>query len=190
MTKIYYDTEFHDTGTVIDLISIGMVDETGREYYAVNSGADWEAVNNHEWLRDNVLPHIPTVETSYFHPGRGEVVFETADHTATEVKPRWVIANEVRDFILQTEDPELWAYFSAHDHVALTQLWGPLMNAPAGIPWRTNDLMQEIERLGIDKSLLPPTSESEHNALIDAYWNKKVDAFLEGYKLGQRVSWP
>jgi 3' exoribonuclease, RNase T-like len=34
--KIFYDTEFIEDGRTIDLISIGMVAEDGREYYAVN----------------------------------------------------------------------------------------------------------------------------------------------------------
>lgn len=32
--KYFLDTEFHEDGKTIDLISIGIVAEDGREYYA------------------------------------------------------------------------------------------------------------------------------------------------------------
>ena len=38
--RIFYDTEFLDDGKTIDLISIGMVAEDGRELYAVSSEFD------------------------------------------------------------------------------------------------------------------------------------------------------
>ena len=38
--RFFYDTEFIEDGTTIDLVSIGVVDETGREFYAVSSQFD------------------------------------------------------------------------------------------------------------------------------------------------------
>lgn len=35
--RIWYDTELYEDGSTIDLISIGMVDDTGHEFYAVNA---------------------------------------------------------------------------------------------------------------------------------------------------------
>ena len=35
--RYFYDTEFIEDGTTIDLVSIGVVDETGREFYAVST---------------------------------------------------------------------------------------------------------------------------------------------------------
>jgi uncharacterized protein YjfI (DUF2170 family) len=35
--KYFYDTEFIDNGRIIDLISIGVVAEDGREYYAIST---------------------------------------------------------------------------------------------------------------------------------------------------------
>ena len=66
------------------------------------------------------------------------------DYTDACVKPRHVIACEVRDFILSTgpEVPhvELWADWGAYDHVALCQLWGRMIDLPEGVPMWTNDL--------------------------------------------------
>jgi len=42
--KIFYDCEFIENGTTIDLISIGMVTSDGREYYAISEEFDHQAL--------------------------------------------------------------------------------------------------------------------------------------------------
>ena len=38
--RYFYDTEFIEDGRIIDLVSIGVVDEHGREYYAISTEFD------------------------------------------------------------------------------------------------------------------------------------------------------
>lgn len=167
-----YDTEFLENGETIELISIGIVCDDGREYYAVNSDMPWQRILDDQWMQENVLPHIPC---------RGEkrngIVFRTLDRTETVVKPKWVIANEVREFILKSprtgDTPFLWAYYSAYDHVALAQLFGKMINLPDGIPMFTHELKQLMETM--PGNWKPPTQdEDEHHALADARWNMRV----------------
>lgn len=179
MTAIDYDLEFLEDGHTIELISIGMVCDDGREYYAVNSDTDWDRVKKHDWLLRNVWPHLPLrghksglvtvggkVETRLTEPG-------VVDTSNTQVKPRWVIANEARDFIQATgADVELWADYGAYDHVCLVQLWGTMMRLPKGIPMFTNDIQQEARRLGFTWDQLPQQESGEHNALADARHNQ------------------
>lgn len=176
MTVICYDTEFLEDGSTIGLISIGMVTDDGREYYAVNSDAPWDRIRKHDWLLRNVVPSLPVdgrksleayvANSPNSHP-RPSVDFVGPDMKDSLVKPHWVIANEVRDFILGTDDPELWAWYAAYDHVALAQLWGPMASLPDGVPMWTNDLKQEAERLG-NPELPPLPGLTEHHALYDA----------------------
>ncbi len=57
MRRFFYDTEFIEDGTTIDLVSIGVVDETGREFYAVSTQFDpGKAI---PWVRRNVLDQLP-----------------------------------------------------------------------------------------------------------------------------------
>jgi hypothetical protein len=181
--KIFYDTEFIEDGRTIDLISIGMVAEDGREYYAVNSEIDqWvgseelhKRIANHRWLIENVVPHLPLSSP----PSRTNSSWIwSLDKRSTLVKPHWVIANEVRDFILGIPERELWAWYAAYDHVALCQLWGSMISLPDGIPMWTNDLKQEAERLGNPQ--VPQQAEGEHNALADARHNLVIAGFLAG----------
>lgn len=180
MTVICYDTEFIENGRTIDLISIGLVAGDGREYYAVNSGIDdWpdeelhKRISGHEWLMKNVVPHLPLARPE--HPSKFEQKwYWSLDKRSTLVRPHWVIANEVRDFITgpgpeMLPDVELWADYAAYDHVALAQLWGSMTRLPESIPMWTHDLRQEAERRDVTDSELPPLpGATAHNALDDA----------------------
>ncbi|MEO0869841.1 MAG: hypothetical protein AAFY17_15665, partial [Cyanobacteria bacterium J06642_11] len=55
--RYYLDTEFIEDGHTIDLISIGLVAEDGREYYALNVDCDWSKANN--WVKQHVLGSLP-----------------------------------------------------------------------------------------------------------------------------------
>ncbi|MFY3807635.1 hypothetical protein, partial [Escherichia coli] len=143
--------------------------EDGRELYAVSSGFDVARVHQHAWLMENVWPSLPTFKhpsTMRCHCGPGHL---DTDHP--DVRPRAQIARAVADFILDTPDPHLWAYFAAYDHVALAQLWGPMSNLPAGIPMQTDDLVTEAKRLGLSPRDLPQQADGHHNALADARHN-------------------
>jgi hypothetical protein len=172
VTVIAYDTEFLENGSTIDLISIGMHREGGASYYAVNSEANWAEISKRQWLIENVVPHLPLAgkgiqETQPGGRGTSRAHQFAIDTTDTCVKPRWVIANEVREFILAVDDPQLWADHASYDHVALAQLWGTMMQLPAGIPMWTHDLRQEIERAG-NPTIPSPDGLTAHNALDDA----------------------
>jgi hypothetical protein len=172
--RIFYDTEFLDDGRTIDLISIGMVAEDGRELYAVSSQFNQAAVRRSTWLMDNVWPSLPILKNP---PGvRGT---DRIDVTHPDVRPRAQIARLVADFILSTPDPQLWAWYAAYDHVALAQLWGPMINLPRGIPMQTDDLVTEAKRLGLRPIDFPEQPDGLHNALADARHNLVRARFLD-----------
>jgi hypothetical protein len=163
--KYFYDTEFIENGSTVDLISIGIVAEDGREYYAIST--QFDPANAGVWVKENVLNKLPGAENGLW-------------------KPRSQIASEVRDFILgdPTNDAlpyvELWAYYGSYDHVALCQLYGTMMDLPEGMPMYTRELMQLWENAGRPER---PALAYEHDALADARWNKAlwnvcVDRFL------------
>lgn len=187
MTAIDYDLEFLEDGRTIELISIGMVCDDGREYYAVNSDMPVDRILNHQWLKANVWPHLPL--RGYKPPPQINALQQSdgaLDATDTRVKPKWVIANEVRDFLQATPDLELWASYGAYDHVALAQLWGPMVRLPEGVPMFTNDIQQEVRRLGITWGELPKQESGEHNALADARHNQTVRRWLAEQEVRSR----
>jgi hypothetical protein len=167
--KYFYDTEFIEDGRTIDLISIGIVAEDGREYYAVNRDAPWKRIAKHTWLRENVVRSLPRIHGDRrFQVGRRNPL--ALDFGDPVMRSRGQIATEVEKFLLSGDDKaELWAWYAAYDHVCLAQLWGPMMVLPEGIPMLTYDLKQECDRLG--NPPLPEQPSGVHNALADASHN-------------------
>lgn len=163
--KYFYDTEFHEDGTTIDLISIGIVDEDGREYYAVSSEFDYERALEHPWLPDNVLVHLPF-----------SLDLMGVDTRHPDVKSRAQIRHEVEEF-LHSAKPELWAYYSAYDHVAYAQLFGTMVGIPKHLPKRTKDLACLIDTHEA-WGFIPGNTGTVHNALDDARWVKLCYDFL------------
>lgn len=159
--RYWFDTEFIENGKTIDLLSIGIVAEDGREFYAESSDADWSKAS--DWVKENVLPHLtPSVAVS-----------------RATIRQSLVEFCDIEKYGL----PEFWGYFSAYDHVALCQLFGTMMNLPARWPMYTRDIQQWAGALGVTVSLesLVP-DEGIHNALTDARWTKKAWQFLKQHE--------
>lgn len=175
--KIWYDTEFLEDGKTIRLISIGMIAGDGRQYYAVNREMPQIEIMLHDWLMANVVPSLPIIP---------EDLWVTKDPSnplgldwrSPLIKPHRLIAHEVSEFIRATPDPELWAWYGSYDHVALSQLWGRMIEHPPWVPMWTNDLRQEQIRLGVPDRAMPLQDVGQHNALADAKHNREMDEFL------------
>jgi 3' exoribonuclease, RNase T-like len=171
--RVYYDLEFVERGRdiPIQLVSIGMVDGNGRTLYLVNE----ECLSNvarHPWLSVNVWPHLPARS-----PSEGILEWDTGHLEYKAVMALDRIAGHVRDFVTGTDDPELWAWYGAYDHVVLCQLFGSMAELPAGFPMYTSELVQEWNRLGCPE--LPKGPENTHHALADALWAQEAGKALD-----------
>ncbi|NUS89445.1 MAG: hypothetical protein HOY75_43775 [Streptomyces sp.] len=182
MTAIDYDLEFIEYRTgwlrkryTIELISIALVADDGRTYYAVNRDLPLRRIRRHKWLMDNVVPHLPKGRGDRRNHVPKSWLFDYADPA---VKHQTLIAREVAAFIQTTDNVELWANYGAYDHVRLCWLWGLMVDLPPGVPMYTNDIQQEARRLGIASDALPKQESGEHNALADARHNQTVRRWL------------
>jgi len=147
--RYFYDCEFIEDGRTIELVSIGVVDETGREFYAVST--EFDPSRAIDWVRTNVLDKLPS----------------PAD-------PVWRPLGRIREDLLAFltapgQDVELWAWMASYDHVALAQLWGDMRALPRVIPRFTHELRQRWEDAGCPR--LPARPKDQHDALADARHN-------------------
>lgn len=159
--KYFYDTEFIEDGRTIDLISIAIVAEDGREYYAISK--EFKPRKASKWVKENVLNHLPPRRPSFYDSPRikGE---------SLAWKSRKQIAQDILDFVGE-DSPEFWAYYADYDHVALCQLFGRMIDLPTHFPMYTRDLKQLLDDRGNPKM---PKPKDEHQALSDARWVKEV----------------
>lgn len=152
----FVDTEFIQTGNFVDLISIGIVAADGREYYGQNRDCDLSRAN--PFVKEHVIPRLD--EESW----------------------RWkeTLRDDVVAFV-RGDEPTLWAYYGSYDWVAICgTLFGDMVNAPKGFPYRPYDVSQFAYHLNLRKSLKKyvPEPEGSHNALVDARWTKEVYDWL------------
>lgn len=171
--RYWYDTEFIEDGKTIDLISIGVVAEDGREYYAISTAFD--ASKASDWVKENVLVHLPP----RVNPAEA-LLSEIEAQRAW--KNRADIALDLMSFCNREKygKPEFWGYYSAYDHVVLCQLFGAMVNLPKGWPMYTRDIKQWCDSLGNPE--LPKQGKGEHHALSDARWNRQAWEFLTKFQ--------
>lgn len=204
--KYFIDTEFIEgfyksflgkRRHFIDLISIGIVAEDGRSYYAVSS--EYSEKNANQWVKDNVIRKI--FEEACNHPA-GLYGFEKEF-----IKSNTQIANEIRSFFGCWRDQLFWrapngiqvyGYYSDYDWVLFCSLFGRMIDLPKGFPIYCRDLKQSLDEksLKYSEQSIPfqsqeeclknlknrkdyPKQTNEHNALADARWNHELYKFLQ-----------
>lgn len=157
--KYFIDTEFIESGPTmpIQLISIGIVCEDGREFYCVSSEFNPDDASN--WVHDNVLSKL------------------SEDDKLLSL-PLYQIGLSIIEFVMRCEPdkPEFWGYYADYDWVIFCQIFGTMMNLPKGFPMYCRDIKQLCDEMGNPK--LPEQVQEEHNALADARWNKIAWEFL------------
>ena len=145
--KYYIDTEFIEYPHTIDLISIGIVCEDGRELYLISD--EFDATKAHPWVKENVIDKLETDVLRY---------------------SKAAIAAEIELFV-HHDKPEFWGCFCDYDWVVFCWLFGSMVDLPSGYPMYCRDLKQLLDETGAAKL---PDPAGEHNALVDAKWNMKL----------------
>jgi hypothetical protein len=161
--RYWFDTEFIDDCERLVLISIGVVAEDGRTYYAQSTAFEQAWVG--DWVRDNVMPHLdPPGAPCWKSPAR--------------------IAEDLRSFVCR-RGAEFWAYYASHDWVLLSRLFGGLGDRPPGWPLRCRDV---AEWAALDpQAPRPPEPRPAHHALADAQWAKAFWETLAERRDGARA---
>jgi hypothetical protein len=189
--KYFLDTEFIEgfhkplfgkRRHFIDLISIGIVAEDGREYYAISN--EFNAKDANEWVRTNVIKGLPDKHADFHDSPRRK-------QEAQLYKSNSTISFEVGQFMQKdkaffgTEFPEIYGYYADYDWVLFCSLFGRMIDLPKGFPMYCRDLKQIMDEEfteDIKKWSGFPAQKDEHNALADARWNKELHSFIEKFK--------
>jgi len=181
--RYWFDTEFIEDGQTIDLLSIGMVAEDGRELYAESLDADLSRAN--AWVKENVIAHLWSQQ-----PDKRSENLWSRDGGIDGLLSRKDIAREIEAFCDPATygKPEVWAYYADYDWVVLCQLFGRMIDLPKGWPMYCRDIKQEADRIEAWirdfnsapdwRLILPKQESSEHHALADARHNRVMWEFL------------
>lgn len=181
--NIYFDTEFTGLHKDTTLISLGMIDDNGRTFYA--EFTDYDKAYNDPWLNENVLAHtIMSGNIGAYYP---DAPFKFVRHYSQN-SSTVVVGNKEFNRIALKEwlskyDQVMWISDVCHyDMVLLIDIFGTAFDLPKNVGAACHDINQDIaaaygisEIEAFDKSREEILSSidanirgDKHNALYDA----------------------
>lgn len=171
--KIFFDTEFTGLRKDTNLISIGLISEDGRTFYAELS--DFNGCNCDDWIRRNVVSNLHIMKIK-----QGTDEYIPNYHYGDKEDIKFALCNWFQQFSIV----ELVSDVCHYDMVLLIDLFGDAFSLPKNVCPSCYDINQDIARYykislteAFDKSreeiLYKKYKENEissdkHNALYDA----------------------
>jgi len=161
--KIFFDTEFTGLRQKTNLLSIGLVSEDGRTFYAEASQFDKQQVDT--WITENVLANMRFGD---IYESRPKIDLE---HHA-EKADRAGIAYDLDEWLAQFDAVEMWGDCLAYDWVLFCDLFGGAMSIPQNVYYIPFDICTLMKMSNVDPDIsreeFSGISGAKHNALHDA----------------------
>lgn len=164
MTKVFLDTEFSGLHKNTTLISIGLISECGKTFYAELT--DYDTTQIDEWLQTNVLDNLllNDINTTRYSGNYDSLVLK-CDTKTLELK--------LRDWFNRFEQVEIWSDCLSYDWVLFNNIFGHAFNIPENVHYIPYDICTVFKMKGIDpdisrKEFSGLENETQHNALADA----------------------
>lgn len=188
-TKIFFDTEFTGLHQNTTLISIGLISECGKTFYAELT--DYDKTQIDDWLQKNVLDKLTMTshitascsghekwlseETKY----NNSLAFSLADKDMSSfecIGETPMIKNRLEKWLSQFEEVEMWSDCLSYDWVLFNQIFGHAFNIPKNVYYIPFDICTLFRVKGIDPDINREKfgcgevyfEMPKHNALWDA----------------------
>ena len=189
--KIFFDTEFTGLHKNTTLISIGMIDENKRSFYA--EFTDYDESQCDDWIKENVINHLR-------RKGTHNLYMEAYDRINKEtsiVGTKSQIKEKLEDWLSIYDEVELVSDVCHYDMVLFIDLFGTAFDLPRCINPACHDINQDIaryyefsEKEAFDFSreeLLQNNAITiegdKHNSMYDAKVIKKIYEIIESHGL-------
>ncbi|WP_456377582.1 3'-5' exoribonuclease domain-containing protein [Thiolapillus sp.] len=172
--NLYLDTEFTGLRQDAMLISLALVADDGRAFYA--EFTDFDRARCDDWIRQNVLVHCRWLadEARMPAPGRwreGDLVLVLDDREGVRAA--------LGDWLARFDAVEVWADCPPWDWVLFCELFGGAFGLPDNIHYLPMDLATLFKARGLDpdtdraafavwKESPDDATQVRHNALYDA----------------------
>lgn len=188
MTRIFFDTEFTGLHKDTTLISIGLIAEDGRTFYAELN--DYERSQVDEWIRDNVINHLimkapEEGEQEYYSKSRFNKDVPLTKQWNLQMRGnKQEVAAELKEWLEQFNQVEIWSDCLAYDWVLFNDIFGHAFNIPKNIYYIPFDICTLFKMKGVDPDIdreefadgwistegkpINPDLINKHNALWDA----------------------
>ncbi len=180
--KVFFDTEFTGLHKNTTLISIGLVDENGRTFYAEFS--DYDDSQCDEWIHNNVIKHL---KWSKEGPLENFGNYDDINHIEMYGDKNYV-RMQLEQWLSKYDEVELVSDCCHYDMVLFIDIFGGAFDMPKQVNPACHDINQDIakychisEREAFDYSrekILKFSNISiegdKHNSLYDAKVIKEI----------------
>lgn len=168
MRKIFFDSEFTGLHQKTTLISLGLVSECGKTFYAEFTDYDKSQVDS--WIEENVIKKLTLQNFDFeknYLPYSDSVIFKG---NTQEIK------NALEHWLHQFGEVEMWSDCLSYDWVLFCQIWGHAFNVPKTIYYIPFDICTLFKEKGIDPDVNREkfgcgevySEMPKHNSLWDA----------------------
>lgn len=176
--KLFFDTEFTGLKKSTQLISLGMIDENDRTFYA--EFTDYDPRECDEWIQKNVIEKLTLSDKNYF--------WKIDDNGNLICKgPKPYVRAHLEYWLDAYDDIQLVSDVCHYDMVLFIDLFGTAFDLPSSINPSCHDINQDIakyfyvdEKKAFDISRTNLVlcelidSNEQHNSLYDAKVIKAV----------------
>jgi len=173
--RLFFDTEFTGLHQNTTLISLGIVSDNGKSFYAEFTDLDLNQVD--DWIKDNVLSKLSYISLDTVKDlaeakenGNNFFVIET---TNVNEERRKVAGNtefvrgHLEKWLSQFGYIEIWSDCYAYDWVLFNQIWGHAFNIPKNINYIPHDLSTYFTVCGINPDVNRESFLRENNILVE-----------------------
>ena len=166
MKKIFFDTEFTGLHQNTTLISIGLISECGKTFYAEFNDYDFNQVD--DWIKENVINKL-----------QYNGIFQKLDETNESISYKSTTENireKLTIWLAQFGEVEIWSDCLSYDWVLFNQIFGHAFNIPKNVYYIPFDICTLFKLKGIDPDISREkygcgehySEMPKHNALWDA----------------------
>lgn len=174
--NLYFDTEFTGLHKGTTLISIGIVAENGKKFYAEFSDYDESQCDN--WIKENVTKHTILEGNEILAKRLGK-----DSNTTVVLGSKADIRYELGEWLKRFDEVQFVSDVCHYDMVLLIDIFGTAFGLPGNVSAACHDINQDIanhygisDREAFDKGREEIVSElcgefiagDKHNALYDA----------------------
>ncbi|MGB5927374.1 MAG: 3'-5' exoribonuclease [Cyclobacteriaceae bacterium] len=170
-SRLYLDTEFTGLHQQTTLISMALVAEDGRSFYAEFTDYAQEQVD--DWLRGNVLKHLHLKQGHYDDDGLAHSI--CGDKEA--------VRKALEAFLAQFGKVHIWADVLTYDWMLFCQLFGGARNLPATIYYIPFDFATLLHQHGLDPDMDRYDYASQDNEREDEPLQNKHHALYDALVL-------
>jgi hypothetical protein len=149
-TKLFLDTEFTGLHQDTTLISLGIISECGKTFYA--EFTDYDKTQLNDWLEENVIANTWVAKHNPI-TSMGEIISESRWADTHVFGSSDYIKPYLEEWLSQFEKIVIWSDCLAYDWVLFNQIWGHAFSIPENIYYIPMDISTMFEIKGVNPDI-------------------------------------